>query len=293
MTELFDDVQTAPDPDLRNRYATLVGIDDVKDQIETNASLLLRPDSIVDWSRDAYGEVLPAVDDLVNRPPLILLGGDVGSGKTELATTFPDAVARSLSMDLTVFHLGLSSRGRGAVGEMTRRIGAAFKEVSDSARGAAGAIIIVDEADSIAQSRDLDQMHHEDRAGVNAIIRGIDRLASPDIHAVCVMCTNRPNAVDPAVRRRAALELGFGRPSHAQRVAVFTSLLGPALGAREYDKLAGATGEGDRGYGYTFSDIRARIVPAILLASVKAGSVTVDVALAAIERTTPTKPFSA
>ena len=47
----------------------------------------------------------------------------------------------------------------------------------------------------MAQSRELGQMHHEDRAGVNALIRGVDYL---------VMCTNRLEALDHAVpiRRR-------------------------------------------------------------------------------------------
>ena len=39
---------------------------------------------------------------------------------------------------------------------------------SRSGRGAV--ILLVDEADALAQSREAAQMHHEDRAGVNAFL---------------------------------------------------------------------------------------------------------------------------
>lgn len=65
-------------------------------------------------------------------------------------------------------------------------------------------ILLVDEADALAQSRESDQMCHEDRAGVNAFIRDIDRFANGGLPAVVLMRTNRLNALDPAVRRRAA-----------------------------------------------------------------------------------------
>ena len=63
-------------------------------------------------------------------------------------------------------------------------------------------------------------MHHEDRAGVNAFIRGIDRIGNGRLPAAAIMCTNRLNALDPAVKRRAADILIFERPDDAQRYAV-------------------------------------------------------------------------
>jgi AAA+ superfamily predicted ATPase len=64
-------------------------------------------------------------------------------------------------------------------------------------------ILLVDEADALAQSREAAQMRHEDRAGVNAFIRGVDRIGN-GLPAAVIMCTNRLSALDPAVRRRAA-----------------------------------------------------------------------------------------
>ena len=56
-------------------------------------------------------------------------------------------------------------------------------------------------------------MHHEDRAGVNAFIRGVDRLSNGQLPAAVIMCTNRLGALDPAVKRRAADILTFARPT--------------------------------------------------------------------------------
>ena len=101
---------------------------------------------------------------------LVVLAGDVGSGKTELAETIGDAVARQERIEITLLPLSLSTRGEGRVGEMTQLLSAAFeftldeaarrKSTSGRARGAV--ILLVDEADALAQSREASQMHHED-----------------------------------------------------------------------------------------------------------------------------------
>jgi len=56
---------------------------------------------------------------------------------------------------------------------MTTLLAKAFEAVHEFAKGARGrdgqlrhgVILLVDEADALAQSRELVQMHHEDRAG--------------------------------------------------------------------------------------------------------------------------------
>jgi hypothetical protein len=57
---------------------------------------------------------------------------------------------------------------RGKLVELTR----AKKAALAAWDAAADSLAEVDEGDALAQSRDLAQMHHEDRAGVNALIRG-------------------------------------------------------------------------------------------------------------------------
>ena len=53
---------------------------------------------------------------VLRRPPLIVLAGDVGSGKSELAETIGDDVARREGIDVTLYPMSLSARGQGRVG---------------------------------------------------------------------------------------------------------------------------------------------------------------------------------
>jgi AAA+ superfamily predicted ATPase len=209
------------------------------------------------------------------RPPLIVLAGDVGSGKTELASTIGDAVARQEKINVTMLPLSLSTRGQGRVGQMTQLVSAAFeytfekakKFQSETGKTRGAVILLVDEADALAQSRENNQMHHEDKAGVNAFIRGIDSLGNGKLPAAVIMCTNRPNALDPAIKRRAAEIFYFKRPNETQRFSVLEAPL-TELGftGAEIKKIADITGprEGME-YGFTFSDLIQRLLPSIIL----------------------------
>lgn len=216
---LFDRVFHYPDPDAGRRLAGLVGIDGIRADRIREAKTLLDPTVLERWSTKHYKTVLPVVEEVGARTPLVVLAGDVGTGKTELAESFADTVARDLGIEMTLYPLSLSARGRGAVGEMTTLLTAAFEVVTEAAKGGrvkgsvkSGVVLLVDEADALAQSRDLVQMHHEDRAGVNALIRGIDTLRARRLPLLTVMCTNRAGALDPAVLRRAARIFRFARP---------------------------------------------------------------------------------
>ena len=231
----------------------------------------------------------------------MVLAGDVGSGKTELAETIGDAVARQEKIDVTLFPLSLSTRGEGRVGEMTRLLSAAFdyavaeavKLKNSSGRTRGGVILLVDEADALAQSREATQMHHEDRAGVNAFIRGVDRLASEHLPAAVIMCTNRLGALDPAVKRRAADILIFERPNEAQRRMVLARTFEPlGFSPQQVERLVTATGPSSgQPYGFTFSDLIQRLVPAIVLDAYPSRAIDPGRALEVAEAMKPTAPF--
>ena len=148
--------------------------------------LLINPSGLNAWVSKHHPGASGVLDTVLRRPPLVVLAGDVGSGKSELAETIGDDVARREGVSIVLFPMSLSTRGQGRVGEMTQLLSAAFdhtlgearrlKDVNGTSRGAV--VLLVDEADAIAQSREAAQMHHEDRAGVNAFIRGVDRLAN-------------------------------------------------------------------------------------------------------------------
>lgn len=299
--ELFEHCLTYPDVDIRERLARLVGLDDHKARLTKILSLLIHPSGLEAWAKKHHPSAGEVVNALLRCPPLVVLAGDVGSGKTELAETIGDAVARQEKIDITLFPLSLSTRGQGRVGEMTQLLSAAFdrtiakaselKGTSGRSRGAV--VLLVDEADALAQSREATQMHHEDRAGVNAFIRGIDRIANGRLPVAVIMCTNRLGALDPAVRRRAADILTFVRPDETQRQAVLESPLNQlGFSARQIQKIVEATGERkEYGYGFTFSDLTQRLLPRIVLDAYPNEKVDPTRALEIARKINPTAPF--
>jgi AAA+ superfamily predicted ATPase len=300
--DLFAQVREFPDPDAHARFAALVGIDDVKARLTAEASLLIDPEAIERWSNQHHDGYPFGAKEVARRTPLIVLAGDVGTGKTELAESFGDAVARSMQVDVTLYPLSLSARGKGAVGEMTSLLTAAFNEVraagakarNGKGRVSRGLVLLIDEADALAQSRELAQMHHEDRAGVNTLVRGIDSLRSDNLPVLTVMCTNRLEALDPAVTRRAAVIFTFERPGDEQRRVLLEGLLdGFGISATAVDTLVELTGpRAGRAYGATYSDIRQRLVPGAVLRAFSSSAPLTGPGLIDVAKTfEPTRPF--
>jgi AAA+ superfamily predicted ATPase len=260
-----------PDATARARFDALFDLDRVKSSLSTAIGVALRPEKLRAWVTKHGGAT--AAQMIANRAPLFILGGDVGTGKTELAETIGDAVGRAERMEILLYRLSLTARGSGLVGEMTQRLSTAFATVLSEAKtwknnGArkTGAILFIDEADAVAQSRAADQMHHEDRAGVNALVRSIDDLARAQVPVVVIMATNRLDALDPAIRRRAANVYDFQRPNNAQRANLFEKMLPDVkLSEAELSELVDATGRGQHGYGFSYSDIVQRLIPDALL----------------------------
>lgn len=300
--DLFSDVLSFPDPDAQQRYETLVGVDEVKQRLVDEAMAFLNQQCVHTWSVRHYGRAIRAAQELAARPPLIILAGDVGTGKTELAETFIDAVTRQMHVRGTLYVLSLAARGEGAVGQMSALIGSAFREVvgesrsnRQAGRSSSISVLLIDEGDALAQSRELSQMHHEDRAGVNALIKGIDSLSRRDFPVLVVLCTNRLSALDPAVKRRAAYTAILERPNEIQRRLFLSQLLeGVGLGEGDLDLLVKLTGavEG-REFGYTYSDLRQRLIPeAVMLGMNYDVPLSYALLTEAVRRVPPTRPFT-
>lgn len=300
--QLFADVRTLPDSEITKRFDRLVGIDDVKERLLKEAALILDPELLEQWSNRHYRKEVSLIRLLERRPPLFLIAGDVGTGKTEVAETFGSRVALNQKVTIKRYRISLTTRGAGAVGEMTRLITASFAVVREEAKKfaskgngkARGAVIfLIDEADALAQSRELGQMHHEDRAGVNALIHGIDELANAGLPVLIVMCTNRLTAIDPAVRRRVAATFEFHRPTLEQRI----DLLKPFLEEVTFDadavrELAELTGERpDQAYGFTYSDLTQRLLPALVIDALPGQPLRSDRAREIVKGMAPTPPF--
>ncbi|WP_300532631.1 AAA family ATPase [Maricaulis sp.] len=300
---LFGATVQLPDIDANERLSRLVGMDDKIARLSKMLGVLVDPNALQAWAQRHHAGAGGVVQLVGRRPPLVVLAGDVGSGKTELAETIGDRVAREQRISITLFPLSLSTRGQGRVGEMTQLLTEAFDHVAafserlknpgGKARGAA--LFLVDEADALAQSRETDQMHHEDRAGVNAFIRGIDKFANNALPAAVIMCTNRLGALDPAVRRRSADVIEFSRPNPEQRAAVLSPYL-QQLGVSQEGvrQIVSATGPSQaREVGFTYSDLTQRLLPTIVLEAFPNHPVSEQRAIEIARNLAATPPFKA
>jgi len=140
-------------------------------------------------------------------PKGVLLHGPPGTGKTRLA----QAVANESEANFFSIN-GPEIMGSG-YGESEK----ALREVFEEATKAAPAIIFIDEIDSIAPKRD--QVHGEAEkrlvAQLLTLMDGIDSRA----HVVVIAATNRPDAIDEALRRpgRFDREIVIGVPDESGR----------------------------------------------------------------------------
>jgi AAA+ superfamily predicted ATPase len=301
LDDLFDRRLDFPDISARKRFTRLVGVDEAKSRLSKLLGVLINPAGPRAWASKHHKDAPTLLDYVERRPPLVILAGDVGTGKTELAETVGDDVARREGIPVTLYPLSLATRGTGKVGEMTNLLSAAFDVALQAgnklkrAEGKAGGgiVFLVDEADALTQSREDGHMHHEDRAGVNAFIRGVDRLSEQKVPVAVVLCTNRLLAVDPAVQRRAADIFVFTRPDSAQRRAVIEAPLTEAgFTTANITRVVELTGPQREGaYGYTFSDLTQRLLPTLVLDAYPDRPVTFQRAQEIIASIKPTPPF--
>jgi AAA+ superfamily predicted ATPase len=297
--DLFHPVVELPEPVRAERYRRLVGLNDIKDRLRREAQILADPTRLKAWSREHHGTELPALSLFADRAPLFVFAGDVGAGKSALAESFGCDLSDYLDLPVYLYRLKLTARGSGLVGEMTTLIGDAFTYLLTLGRKARSGkspttiyIMVIDEADALAQSRAAEHMHHEDRAGVDALLAGVDSLAGEGVPVVVVLCTNRERALDPAIMRRAAATFQFGRPDDQQRRAVLTeALTGTGIGSTTLAKLVTETGPTNGQPGFTYSDLTQRLIPAAILASFPDKPLTEDTLLAVTRDVHPTPEF--
>jgi len=191
LREVFEEAQ-GPRGDVN--YDDVGGMSDTIRQLREMVELPLR-----------YPELFTRLG--VDPPKGVLLHGPPGTGKTRLA----QAVANE--SDAT-FH---SINGPEIMGSGYGESEKALREVFEEAAKSSPAIIFIDEIDSIAPKRS--QVHGEaEKRLVAQLLTLMDGLNSR-AHVVVIAATNRPDAIDEALRRpgRFDREIVIGVPDESGR----------------------------------------------------------------------------
>jgi len=146
----------------------------------------------------------------IEPPRGVLLHGPPGTGKTLLAR----AVANETNAHF--IHLDGPSVMSKYVGEAEKRI----RDIFDEAEKNAPSIIFIDEIDAIASKRE-ESYGEVERRVVAQLLATMDGLKSRG-KVIVIAATNRPNALDPALRRpgRFDREVEIGVPKQEARLQI-------------------------------------------------------------------------
>ncbi|HXJ21757.1 MAG TPA: ATP-binding protein [Polyangia bacterium] len=255
-----------PDEGAAKTYDGLIGIEAQKLELADHLLGVLDPDRVARWEKKHHPRGLPLARRLEGRPPLAILAGEVGCGKTALATSVATPIARLLDGRVVTLETPSDIRGGGLVGELSARVTAAFDEARTIVGKDGRGILVIDEGDDLGTSRAQMQAHHEDRAGLNVLIKQIDGLARERTRLAVILVTNRLAALDPALVRRAHV-LRFERPGAEARRALFEKLLeGHDCEATALDELVRVS---ERQPPFTYSDLVHRGLQKSLLSAMR------------------------
>jgi AAA+ superfamily predicted ATPase len=259
---LFELELDLPNDAIAATSARLVGFPDRYERLHRDLRLLADPEEVRAWSRKYHHKELAICSAVSDRYPLVIFVGDVGTGKTATAEGACDRLAREANREAMLFKLSTRVRGSGKVGQMSTLINQAFDVVAKQAGKTRQAFLIIDEADSLASTRETVQSHHEDKVAVNTIIQKVDDLRRHSGRVLVFLCTNREGALDPAIVRRAARTEQFSRPTDREREELLRmDLDGLNINDEVIRELVRLTGPRDGGPGLTFSDLRSRLLP--------------------------------
>lgn len=162
------------------------------------------------------------------RPPRgLLFYGPPGTGKTLLMNTLADKL--DLSEPIIIRGPEIISQ---YYGKSEYRLRQVFVQAKERAKEKKLAIVYIDEIDSLAPRRDLMKGELEQRL-VGQLLSLMDGLKkeekeTSDEHVIVIGSTNRPDALDPALRRpgRFDLEIEFDPPKFGGRKEILEIIIG-------------------------------------------------------------------
>lgn len=160
----------------------------------------------------------------VTPPASILLHGDPGTGKTKLA----EYIAFTLGKPLFVLDLATS------ISSYLGKTGQNLKSVLEYAQES-GAVLLLDEFDSIAKKRDDPSDLGELKRIVNVLLK---ELESWSHNSVLVAATNHPELLDVAIWRRFDVNVRVPMPDFKERYMLFESLVDKSIDCSVLKALA-------------------------------------------------------
>ena len=269
-----------PAPEYAGRIHTLLGIDPIIRDVQSILCSLI-PGTLESWALRHYPkeEVDPRSE--LNGSPTLLFSGDPGTGKTLLATSIGDWLARESGYPVQLLALDLGVRGGGHVGELTANISEVWHQVVERHLQTEGCtIFLIDESDALVHSRAGEDQHHEDRAGVDEIIEKLD--SNRHLAIVVILITNIIDYTDPAVRRRAVHKFHFPRPGLSVRRQLLRRPYFRHLSPQLLDEIAVLTD------GYTPHDMQAIYERSVHLARRADSQVTPEILWDVVVSSQPT-----
>lgn len=182
-------------------WGQLAGYALQKKAIEENLLLPLKKPDVYDQvarkTREHYSS---------NRPRAVLFTGPPGCGKTSSARI----IAKQAAVPLV--YIPLEALASKWYGESEKKLSEALKLTDELDEGA---VLFLDELDSLATSRGSD-MHEATRRTLGVLLRHLDGFDLSK-RTVIIGATNRPEDLDSALQSRFSTTIHFGLPSEECR----------------------------------------------------------------------------
>ena len=132
-TSIFDTIIELPSKSAQESATHLIGFENRYNKVFDNLKLLIDTDGIKKWSETHHGSVLPIVNLILDKYPLVIFEGDVGTGKTASAMGIADRITRELKKEGFFIKLSTRVRGDGLHGQMGNLVNDAFERLKKEA----------------------------------------------------------------------------------------------------------------------------------------------------------------